>query len=70
MNDISNYRCTCSRCNRWKSDSLDSELVTMLEDVGGNYLYKHPNSEMMMKFARMMVRGVINKGGLNTSCIR
>ena len=70
VNDISNYRCTCSRCNRWKSDSLDSELVTMLEDVGGNYLYKHPNSEMMMKFARMMVRGVINKGGLNTSCIR
>ena len=70
LNDISNYRCACSRCNKWKANSLDSELVTMLEDVGGNYLYKHPDSEMMSKFARMMVRGVINKSMFNREYIR
>jgi 5-methylcytosine-specific restriction endonuclease McrA len=62
INDISNYRCVCKRCNLWKSDSLDEEMVRMLEDVGSNYVYKHPESDMATKFVRMMVRGVINKG--------
>lgn len=61
VNNINNYRCVCSRCNEWKSDSLDEELTTMLEDVGSNYIYKHPRSDMATKFIRMIVRGVINQ---------
>lgn len=57
LNDMSNYRCVCWRCNEWKRDSLDEELVTMLEEVSGNYLYKHPDSNMMNRMARMWLRG-------------
>ena len=60
INDIDNYRCTCRRCNQFKSDSLDEEMVTMLKDVGSQYLLKHPNSDMMKKFVRSWVRGVIS----------
>ena len=59
INEMNNYRCVCHRCNQWKSDSLDEELIKMLEDVGSNYLYKHPHSDMATKFVRMMVRGVL-----------
>ncbi len=61
INDMSNYRCLCKRCNEWKDDSLDEELVTMMEEVNGNYLYKHPDSNMMNKFARMWLRGQLKE---------
>ena len=59
LDDLSNYRCLCERCNQWKGDSLDSELVTMLGDVGSRYIYMHPMSDISMRFIRAMVRGVI-----------
>lgn len=62
VNEISNFRCACSRCNKWKGNSLDDELVTMLKDVGSNYIYKNPYSDMPAQFIRAMVRGVIEKG--------
>lgn len=58
-NELSNYRCVCGRCNKWKSDRLDSEAITMMENVCGNYIYKHPNSESAKKMIRAMVRGII-----------
>ena len=58
-NDISNYRCLCDRCNKWKGDSLDEELITMMSDVGTNYAYKHPYSDINTKLIRAMVRGRI-----------
>lgn len=60
INDMSNYRCLCDRCNKWKGDSLDEELVTMLTDVGDNYIKKHPDSDMMLQFTRTWMRRKIN----------
>lgn len=59
VDDISNYRCVCKRCNEWKADSLDEEKVRMIEDVGANYLYNHPDSDMADKMFRAMVLGMI-----------
>ena len=65
LNTMSNYRCLCKRCNEWKGNSLDEELVNMLSDVGSNYVFKNPRSETAMRFARMIVRGVINEARFN-----
>lgn len=59
-NDISNYRCLCDRCNKWKADSLDSELLRYMQNVGGNYLYINPFSETADMMIRAIVRGAIN----------
>lgn len=62
INDISNYRCLCKRCNEFKSDSLDGELLKMFEDVGTRYFNKHPHSDLVYKFARSWGRNVIQRG--------
>ena len=59
LNKLSNYRCVCERCNKWKSDSLDEELINMMEDVGTNYLYKNPMSDTARKVMRSIIRGCI-----------
>ena len=59
-NDISNYRCLCDRCNKWKADSLDSELLRYMQNVGSNYLYINPFSETADMMIRAIVRGAIN----------
>jgi hypothetical protein len=57
--DVENLRCTCARCNKWKGDSLDEEMVTMLSEISSNYVYIHPRSDMSRKLIRMIVRGTI-----------
>lgn len=59
-NDIDNYRCLCDRCNKWKADSLDGELLKHMQYVGGNYLYLNPFSETARMMMRAIVRGAIN----------
>lgn len=58
-NEMSNFRCVCKRCNEWKGDSLDGEMVTMLSQVGGYYMYNNPYSDATMRMMRMMLRGVL-----------
>lgn len=62
MNELSNYRCLCKRCNKWKSDSLDAELINMMENIGTNYLFKNPMSDTAKKMIRAMARGSIYSG--------
>lgn len=59
ITDISNYRCLCNRCNKWKADSLDEEILNMLSNVVPNYLLKNPQSEFSKKVSRAIVRGRI-----------
>lgn len=67
-NDLSNYRCLCDRCNKWKGDSLDEELVTMMQNIGGRYLFNNPASETAKMMIRAIVRGTIKSAGnINTN---
>ena len=59
INNISNYRCVCRKCNEWKADNLDEEKIRMIENVGTNYLYNHPNSDMADKMFRATILGMI-----------
>ena len=67
QNVESNYRCACKRCNDFmKNDRLDSEVAQMITEVGGNFVFKHPDSDMATAFVRMMVRGRISALGISS----